>query len=143
MKKLLIFLFSILISFNSYGLFEKTVCVETDSQERDGVIYLPNKTKPFSGKNLCEYENGQNKSKGKIKDGKKNELWTEWEENAQIKLRYYNFDKIVVEKNYQNGIKINDIVFMYRGIKVIRNYKNGQVSNEQNYLNGVLDQDIV
>jgi len=32
---------------------------------------------------------------------------------------------------------------MYRGIKVIRNYKNGQVSNEQNYLNGVLDQDIV
>ena len=78
-----------------------------------------------------------------IKDGKKNELWTEWEENAQIKLRYYNFDKIVVEKNYQNGIKINDIVFMYRGIKVTRNYKNGQVSNEQNYLNGVLDQDIV
>ena len=40
-----------LISFNSYGsIFDKTVCVETDSQLRDGVIYLPNKTKPFSGK---------------------------------------------------------------------------------------------
>jgi len=111
MKKLL--LLSILISFNSYGgLFDKTICVETDSQLRDGLIYLPNKTKPFSGKNLCEYQNGQNKSKGKIKDGKKNELWTEWEDNGQIKLeRTYNFGQIEREKNYQNGKEINDISF--------------------------------
>ena len=124
MKKLLLFLFSMLISFNSYGgLFDKTICVGTDSQLRDGVIYLPNKTKPFSGKNLCEYENGQNKSKGKIKDGKKNDLWTEWEENGQIKLeRTYNFDQIVREKNYQNGIKTNDIVFLY--------YENGWVAQK-------------
>ena len=75
MKKLLILLFSTLISFNSYGgLFDKTVCVETDSQLRDGVIYLPNKTKSFSGISLCKYVNGHKKSKGKIKDGKKNEL---------------------------------------------------------------------
>jgi len=49
MKKLLILLFSILLSFNSYGgLFDKTVCVETETMERGGLIYLPNKTKPFS-----------------------------------------------------------------------------------------------
>ena len=85
MKKFLILLFFLILSFNSYGgLFDKTGCVETDSQLRDGVIYLPNKTKPFSGKNLCKYENGQNKSKGKIKDGKKNQLWTEWNKNGQI-----------------------------------------------------------
>ncbi len=56
MKKLLILLFSILISFNSYGLFglfEKTVCVETDAQKRGGIYYLPNETKPFTGNNLC------------------------------------------------------------------------------------------
>ena len=68
MKKLLILLFSILISFNSYGLFHKTVCVETDAQERGGIIYLPNKTKPFTGENLCVYlSNDQYLSKGKIK----------------------------------------------------------------------------
>ena len=33
MKKLLLFLFSLLISFNSYGgLFDKTICLETLSQ---------------------------------------------------------------------------------------------------------------
>ena len=87
MKKLLILLFSILISFNSYGLFglfEKTICVDTDGQERDRVIYLPNKTKPFTGENLCKYENGQNKSKGKVKDGKIDDKWTYWFKNGQI-----------------------------------------------------------
>jgi antitoxin component YwqK of YwqJK toxin-antitoxin module len=72
MKKLLILLFSILISFNSYGLFglfEDTVCVETDAQIRNDLYYLPNETKPFTGKNLCEYENGQYKSEGKYKNG--------------------------------------------------------------------------
>ncbi|MCH2262634.1 MAG: hypothetical protein MK386_05385, partial [Candidatus Thioglobus autotrophicus] len=92
MKKLLILLFSILISFNSYGgWFDKTVCVKTDAQDRDGIIYLLNKTKPFSGKNLCKYENDQNKSKGKVKDGKLNSKWTEWYENGEIKFeRKYN-----------------------------------------------------
>ena len=129
MKKLLILLFSLLISLNSYGLFEKTVCVETDSQLRDGVIYLPNKTKPFSGKNLCKYENGQNKSKGKVKDGKKNDIWTEWEENGQIKLEItYNFGQIVREKNYQNGALINETQYTY--------YENGQIRSERNYKDG-------
>ena len=97
MKKLLILLFSILISFNSYGLFEKTVCVETDAQNRGGIIYLPNKTKPFSGNNLCEYENGQYKSEGKVKDGNKNGIWTSWFENGQIEY----------ERNYTGNICIS------------------------------------
>ena len=139
MKNLLILLFSLLISFNSYGgLFDKTVCVETDSQLRDGVIYLPNKTKPFSGKNLCKYENGQNKSKGKIKDGKKNELWTEWEENGQIKLeRTYNFEQIVRERNYQNSVEMNDTSFSFneKGLLEIKgNYKDGNLVGETKFL---------
>jgi len=139
MKKLLILLFSTLISFNSYGgFFDKTICVETDSQLRDGVIYLPNKTKPFSGKNLCKYENGQSKSKGKVKDGKKNELWTEWEENGQIKLeRTYNFDQIVREKNYQNGVEINDTSFSFNEkgqLEIKGHYKEGNLVGETKYL---------
>ena len=158
MKKLLLLLFSILISFNSYGgLFDKTICVETDSQLRDGLIYLPNKTKPFSGKNLCKYENGQNKSKGQIEDGKKDDIWTEWEENGQIKLeRTYNFEQIVREKNYQNGIEMNDISFSYneKGQKLKEEYfkdgsqinsriygwyNNGQLDFEKNYKEGKKD----
>jgi len=97
MKKLLILLFSLLISFNSYGgLFDKTVCVETEIVERGGLIYLPNKTKPFSGKNLCEYPSGQYKSQGKIKKGVKDGKWTYWFENGEIKP----------ESEYKDGVKI-------------------------------------
>lgn len=56
MKKLTIPLFSILISFNSYGLFEKAICVQTDVQNRNGLVYLPNQQEAFTGKNLCEYK---------------------------------------------------------------------------------------
>ena len=87
---LVLFLFPILISFNSYGgWFDKTVCVKTDAQERNGIIYLPNETEPFTGNNLCEYENGQNKSKGEIKDGKKDGEWIQWFENGLIDYKKY------------------------------------------------------
>ena len=50
MKKLLILLFSILISFNSYG---ETICYESNSvQERNGLWYLPNQQESFTGDNL-------------------------------------------------------------------------------------------
>jgi antitoxin component YwqK of YwqJK toxin-antitoxin module len=65
--------------------FDKTVCVKTDAQIRNGIIYLPNKTKPFTGNNLCEYGNGQFKSKGKFKDGRQDGKWTVWYANGKIK----------------------------------------------------------
>jgi antitoxin component YwqK of YwqJK toxin-antitoxin module len=80
MKKLLVLLFSILISFNSYG---KTVCVDPDSLEEGVIIYLPNETKPFTGKNLCKYENGQIMLEVNYKDGKKDALETWWYEHGQ------------------------------------------------------------
>jgi len=86
MKKLLILLFPILISYNSYGSYHsysETICVDTDAQETGGIIYLPNKTKPFTGKNLCKYENGLKKSEGNFKDGKKDGMRTSWNENGQ------------------------------------------------------------
>ena len=141
MKKLLILLFSVMISFNSYGLFglfEKTVCVETDSQERDGVIYLLNKTKPFSGKNLCKYENGQNKSKGIIKDGKWNGKATYWYKKGQIKFeRTYKFGQIEREKNYQNGELIGLTHYQYNEngqIEKVEYYKDNQLSGETEYI---------
>ena len=71
------------------GCSNKTVCVYTDAQQRDGLKYLPNKTKPFTGNNLCKYENGQIWSKGKYKDGKRHGNWTFWDENGNITLKVY------------------------------------------------------
>jgi uncharacterized protein len=132
MKKLLILLFSLLISFNSYGgLFDKTVCVGTDAQFKDGLIYLPNKTKPFSGKNLCKYKNGQNASKGKVKDGMKNGVWTKWNENGQIEFEStFKDNQITIEKNYI-GAKLN----------ITTHYKyneNGEVESSEYYEEGKL-----
>ena len=118
MKKILLFLFSLLISFNSYGLLEKTVCVETDSQDRSGFIYLPNTTKPFTGNNLCEYQNGQYRSKGKIEDGKRDGIWTEWYKNGKIRL----------EGNYKDGRQ--------HGKWTFRN-ENGQIKEEGNFKDGL------
>ena len=133
MKKLLILLFSLLISFNSYGLFEKTVCVETDAQERDGVVYLTNNTKPFTGKNLCKFENGQIKLKQKYKNGKLDGKDREWHDNGQIK-RERNFKdgdwngKWVEwdengqkedERNFQNGVEIYDTSISYYGNRLV------------------------
>ena len=146
MKKLLILLFSILISFNSYGFFHKTVCVETDAQERGGIIYLPNKTKPFTGKNLCEYSSGQYKSQGKYKDGKKNDVWTEWEKNGQIKFErtYYKGneigkdgsvitrnanDQITLEEYFKDGNLVSKTRYSY-------NRDNGRKSSEEHHKDG-------
>ena len=77
----------IMISSNTYaGLFDKTICLETDAQFREGYIYLPNKNKPFSGNILCEYENGQIKIKGEVKDGLIDGELFMWYENGQKKI---------------------------------------------------------
>ena len=68
MKKLIILLFSIFISINSYGgIFSETVCFETDGQN---IVFLPNETDPYTGKYLCKYNNGQKEKEGNYKDGK-------------------------------------------------------------------------
>ena len=57
MKKLIIILFSIFISINSYGgIFSETICFETDGQN---IVFLPNDINSYTGKYLCKYDNGQ------------------------------------------------------------------------------------
>ena len=79
------------------GSVEETICKETEGQERNGLVYLPNQEEPFTGKNLCKYENGQNKVKGNYKDGKPDGKWTWWYENGQKKE----------ESNYKYGVLID------------------------------------
>ena len=123
----------------------KTICIETDAQERDGIIYLPNETKPFTGKNLCKYENGQKKSEGNFKDGKKDGKRTSWNENGQKE----------VEENFKDGKLIDETAYLYhensqkhfeinfKDFKVDGKstmwHENGQIAFEMNYKDGKED----
>jgi antitoxin component YwqK of YwqJK toxin-antitoxin module len=149
MKKLLILLFSILISFNSYGgFFDKTVCVETDTVERGGIIYLINKTKPFSGKDLCKNENGQILTEGKVKKGKfVSKTYNVYYENGyRVSSEYFVTKSETEFSKYQtrwheNGQKSEE--FGYKNGKKDGKftgwYKNGQLKGDSNYKDGKKD----
>ena len=114
-----LFLFPILISCNSYsGSSDKTVCVDTDALIRNGIIYLPNETKPFTGNNLCKYENGQIKSEGKVKKGKL---------VSETRYRYHVNGQKEVEQNFKDGKKDGKVIYWWaNGKKMIeRNWKDG------------------
>jgi len=147
MKKLTILLFSILISFNSYGLFglfEKTICSYTDAQARNGLIYLPNQQEPFTGNNSCVYANtSQLYVTGKFKDGKLVGKWTWWHENGQMeKIGNYKDSKLDGKWTgwHENGQK-----YFEENFKDDENHgkstmwlENGQKVGEGNYKDGKL-----
>ena len=125
MKKLLIFLFSILISFNSYGgakidLSLSDFCYhQRNVQDRDGVLYFPNQQVGITATSICVYHDayGQYYSKGRLKNGRKDGKWTWWYENGQKKR----------EKNYKDG-KLDG--------KDTDWHKNGQIESERTWQNG-------
>jgi len=141
MKKLIILLFSIFISINSYsGIFnEKNICFETDGQN---IVFLPNETNPYTGEYLCKYENGQKEKEGRYIDGKLIGKSTTWYENGQKKS----------EANYKNGkLDGKSTWWNKRGQKIRqKEYKsgkldgkliewfqfNGEIKREENYKNG-------
>ena len=139
MKKLLILLFLILISVNSYGEVEldfssDTFCDQSPKvQVRNNLYYLPNTEKPYSGENLCVYlSNSQYYSQGKIKNGLRDGTWTYWNENGQTRsVATYKDNQIERQKNYQNGALINETQYRY--------YENGQISSERNEKDGKKD----
>ena len=143
---LLVLLFSILFSFSAYRVIDKTVCIETDTQQRADIIYfvskfyLLNKNKPVTGKNLCAYDNGQKESEGSQIDGKKDGKWTTWHENGQIKRETTYIDGKKTGKQttwYENGQKeseenVNDG-------KQTTWHENGQKESEGNQIDGKKD----
>ena len=140
MKKLIILLFSILISMKSYGgIFNETICFETDGQD---IVFLANETDPYTGKYLCKYGNGVKEREGGYKDGKLDGKWTIWYETGQKES----------EANYKNGrLDGQSTWWNKKGQKVKqKNYKNGkldgkliewfqfngEIKREENYKNG-------
>jgi len=90
MKKLLVLLFAILVSFNSYG---NSVCLSIEGEDILGVTYLKSTNQPFSGQDLCMYENGQKMIEQYYKDGKMHGKAIAWYENG----------KKLLDSNYLNG----------------------------------------
>jgi len=64
--------------------FNTTIKEISSLVERNGLMYEPNQDKPFTGKYVTYYENGQKKQEGNYKEGKKDGLWTSWDKNGNI-----------------------------------------------------------
>ena len=118
MKKLIILLFSIFISINSYGgIFNESICFETDGQN---IVFLPNETDAYTGKYLCKYNNGQKEKEGNYKDGKLDGKWTWWNKKGQK----------IKQKNYKNGKLDGKLIEWFQF--------NGEIKREEIYKNGKL-----
>ena len=89
-------------------------------EERNGLSYELGESKPFTGKAVDHYENGQKKSEENYRGGKRDRLSVEWYEHGQ-KWK---------EANYKDG--------ELDGLWVNWN-KNGQKKSEKNYKAGKLD----
>ncbi len=58
--------------------------VDRDSiEERDGLYYQTNESEPFSGWAKSMYDSGQVQALAQFKNGTKDGLFTEWDENGQ------------------------------------------------------------
>ncbi|SVE31145.1 uncharacterized protein METZ01_LOCUS483999, partial [marine metagenome] len=101
-----------------------SICVETEAQIINGIIFLPNMNEPFAGNNLCKHINGQVKSKGEITDGKNDGKWIWWHENGQKGL----------EKNYKDGKLDGKVTGWYNHIGL-----DGQIWSEKHYKDGKKD----
>ena len=167
MKKILI---GLLISFGFINSSFAEICDEASNiQDRNGVLFLPNQTNPYSGVNLCTFDNEQFKTKGRYNNGLKSGLWTEWQNNGikvseqiftqgelQSKTFFSDLDYQKYEKiYYSNGIENLKTQWSYHPNLQMKQefssknsifhgkatawYENGQKESEFNWLNDKLN----
>ena len=121
---------------------ESSVDIDTLNQRGDK-YYEINSEKPFSGLVIKNYESGQNKLKGYLKDGERDRIWTEWYENGQkdseITYKDGKFDGLEIgwyedgKKSYECNWKDEELDGLWTEW-----YKNGQKKSETNYNDGKL-----
>lgn len=123
---------------------EITLCFDDKANQTQidssGVLYLSSMDFPFTGKNLCKYEEGQLKFEKNYKDGRASGTWNFFYENGQKqKVESYkdgiehgnfidweiNTGLVKSKEGFNNGRKIYTTVFKY--------YENGQSKSEKNY----------
>ena len=147
MKKLLLLLFSLLLSFNSYGGSQldftlSDFCYQQPNvQDRGGVFYYPNEEVGITDSSLCVYKDlyGQYMSKVELVKGKFEGKFISWWENGATKheknykdgklvgkwIEMWSDGRVNVERNYVNGKKVSQTNFFY--------YDDGQIKQKYSY----------
>ena len=82
MKKLLLLIFSIILLSSCYDK-EREIDI-SKKQERNGIVYIINESKPYSGKILRKYDNGQILLLMSYKNGKLDGKYVHFYRNGQI-----------------------------------------------------------
>ena len=141
MKHLLLMAFAIL----TIGCGEKkSDGVNLDELEvREGVTYLKNSDSPYTGKVFEFHYNGQKKSEGNYKDGKRDGPVVVWHENGQKHVeagykdgKYDGFWTMWYEKGQKNS-EVNFKDGKPDGLTVSW-HENGQNRTEINYKDGTV-----
>ena len=99
----LLFFFAALILIFIAVVNSKTICDDLDGKSRNGVLFLKESKKPYTGKSLCIWDiNNTVWYEGNYKDGLKEGVWT-----------FYNIDSTKKsEINYENG-KMHGVRLIY------------------------------
>jgi len=105
--------------------------------DRGGLLYAPNKEKPFSGSVFALYDNGQKKLNGRYRKGLMNGLWKYYYENGQIRYQgsFVNGDGSYPD-NYSDSLKLKYPPFGGRKGRWTGWYENGQKKEEGTYKDG-------
>jgi len=112
-------------------------------QNRNGVYFMPNEDKPFTGIVVATHDNGQVKSRSNYKDGNLHGEWTGYYNNGQVEsksnykdgnlhgeqIEYYNNGQVESKSNYKDGNLHGDRITYYDNglVKLKSNYKDGML----------------
>ena len=117
--------------------------------ERGGLLYAPNKEKPFTGSVFDLFDNGQYKLKGRYRSGLKHGKWTWWNYNGEKRKEviWQNGKEISTKEweYFKNGLKSKERKYKdgEKDGKWLKWYANGQKESEENYKVGVIDDEWI
>lgn len=122
MKKLIIMLVCL---FTFWGCMEKEMDI-SQKQVRNGIVYVVGNEKPFTGKMIGKYDNGQIKISEQYKNGLANGTET----------RYYKNGTILYTGNYVEGKKDGEWNYYSTSNKlsVKLTYDNGTLVEKEQYI---------
>jgi len=148
MNKLLIIICLLISTLTNAWWFEKVI-EGSKLQDRNGIMYEINQTKPFTGKAVSTYKNGQKKSEVTYEDGEREGVSTYWFKNGQKKKETNLEDNLSIRwdkggwKKYETYAKnIQDDNSFKNGL-IIKYKKSGHKRHEYTIKDGKLIKEMV
>lgn len=97
MKKIVLF---IILSCFLISCSQKTIEADiSQKQERNGLVYIINSNKPFTGKIIEKYDNGQVANEINYKNGKRHGFITSYYKNGQP----------LGKNEWENGLRVGEV----------------------------------